>query len=507
MDNKIQFTLTVEEGKSLIAQAVLRHPRLQNALRTGKVVLKGGTTVSKIAELLIGRPLRICGRVTERGTVTSLAATDDPHSVLIEKGEWRKIDDTIIDEMPKLGPQDVIVCGANAIDSNKNAALMVGSSGGGNVGKSLSAWYSEGTTVLIPVGLEKLIPGDLREIIGETGRKKKSLSWGMSVGLAPLLGEVITEIEAVQYLAAVRCRAIGAGGIDGAAGAVTFEAWGEDVEVEKIVRIVAPLKNEPNHPSGSRESLTECIASGEQCARHIGCGYKSGKLRERKRVKIGAVTIGQSPRTDITDDLKRVLGKSIRIIEYGALDMFHYDEVVERFSPKAGETVLVTRMRDGRQVKIAEHHLLPLLQNCLDKLEQQRVKATILLCTGEFPEFSYQGLLLKPRQLLQAVTAKICDGRPVGILVPDEDQIEQIAGWWRRSGAPVEIEAASPYKDFHAVEEAAERLKRKPVSVIFMDCMGYSVKMKERVREITGKPVLLPRTLAARMIEELFGID
>ncbi|MFZ5753637.1 MAG: AroM family protein [Bacillota bacterium] len=503
--NRVQFTLTVEEGKQLIARGVAQHPLLKNALINGKVVLKGGTTVSKIAEILIGRPLRISGRITERGTVAGLIDTSDPHSVLIEKGDWRNIDDTIVEEVQQLGPRDVIVSGANAIDGNKKAALMAGSAGGGNVGKSLSSWYCEGAHVLIPVGLEKLVPGNLEEIIKETGRKGKELSWGMSVGLMPIYGEVITEIEAVKHLAAVECHAIGAGGIGEAQGSVTLEAWGQEEEVLKLIQVISEIKEGVNEVSGTRQSLVQCQTPCQGCGRHIGCGYKLNMIKEKKRVKIGAITIGQSPRDDMVPDIERVLGQHIMIIQKGALDDFTYEQVVHSFSPKEGDEVLVTRMRDGRQVKIAEHHLLPLLQNAIDQLERQGVEANLLLCTGRFPEFRHSNLLLKPQDLLHSVTAQVAAGQPVGLLIPDEDQREQIAAWWNRSGVKVEVEVASPYQDFRHIEDAAERLKTKAVSLIFMDCMGYTVKMKNRVKEITGKPVMLPRTLAARVVAELFN--
>lgn len=59
---------------------------------------------------------------------------------------------------------------------------MVGDLGGGNVGKSISLWYSEGASIIIPVGIEKMIPGDLDKIIYRSGRRTKYFSWGMSVG-------------------------------------------------------------------------------------------------------------------------------------------------------------------------------------------------------------------------------------------------------------------------------------------------------------------------------------
>jgi hypothetical protein len=63
---KVQIALTVNESKRLIAKAVVSLPEIKNALEKGKILLKGGTTVSVIAEELVGIPLRICGRISKR---------------------------------------------------------------------------------------------------------------------------------------------------------------------------------------------------------------------------------------------------------------------------------------------------------------------------------------------------------------------------------------------------------------------------------------------------------
>jgi protein AroM len=38
-----------------------------------------------------------------------------------------------------------------------------------------------------------------------------------------------------------------------------------------------------------------------------------------------------------------------------------------------------------------------------------------------------------------------------------------------------------------------------------MHCMGYTLGMKQKVMEITGKPTVLARSLVARMLKELMG--
>ena len=58
--------------------------------------------------------------------------------------------------------------------------------------------------------------------------------------------------------------------------------------------------------------------------------------------KIGAITIGQSPRDDIIPDLKKLMGVKIPIEVLGVLDNFEKEEI-KKLSPNRKEEVLMTR--------------------------------------------------------------------------------------------------------------------------------------------------------------------
>ena len=114
------------------------------------------------------------------------------------------------------------------------------------------------------------------------------------------------------------------------------------------------------------------------------------------RIRIGAITIGQSPRTDITDDIRPLLAPNIQLQEYGALDPYSYEEAAQKFAPAPGDPVLVSRMRDGSQVTMAEHAVVPLVQECIYRAELDGVQAVVLLCTGKFPELDHSKPLIVP---------------------------------------------------------------------------------------------------------------
>lgn len=74
-------------------------------------------------------------------------------------------------------------------------------------------------------------------------------------------------------------------------------------------------------------------------------------------MKIDALTIGQSPRVDVVPEIQSVLEDNTEIIERGALDGLD-PEAIHHMSPRAGDYRLVTRMRDGSEVKVGKAHLM-----------------------------------------------------------------------------------------------------------------------------------------------------
>ena len=134
----------------------------------------------------------------------------------------------------------------------------------------------EGMQVLIACGQEKLIPGDLAEIVLRTGRKMVDVAQGMSVGLIPLCGDLITEVEALQSLADVTPTVIGKGGLDGGVSALTLILDGEEGEVRKVLAVTEGIRGAQT--SGLAESMEEC-RPGPVCPKeHVACWYRNPKL-------------------------------------------------------------------------------------------------------------------------------------------------------------------------------------------------------------------------------------
>jgi protein AroM len=220
------------------------------------------------------------------------------------------------------------------------------------------------------------------------------------------------------------------------------------------------------------------------------------------RPKIGFLTIGQSPRDDVVPDMMTIIGPDIEIIEHGALHGLSRKDI-EALSPGKKDFPLITRLRNGAAAVVGKRKITPFIRKQLSSLERQKVRLIALLCTDDFPEIQARTLLLMPhRILLSTVTSIMKEGR-LGIFVPLEEQKERLKKKWRMTSLEIFIENLNPYQESPERDQVIERMKRHQVNLIVLDCIGYSSKIKEKIRLATEKPVLLPRSILARLIREL----
>lgn len=220
--------------------------------------------------------------------------------------------------------------------------------------------------------------------------------------------------------------------------------------------------------------------------------------------KIGLITIGQSPRLDILSDIEPIFGEDVELLQRGALDNLTREELAA-LAPKEGETVLVSCLRDGTSVTMAEERILGLLQDCIEALEGEGVSCILFLCTGDFKDrLNGKVPLLYPNRILSGLLPAFCTDGRITVLVPDGEQTAEAMVQWSSLGLAVQVFPVSPYdgtwEDFQSV---AERIMETEGSYVLLDCMGYSSEMKHKIEEVSGKTVLLPRTLSAAIAKAL----
>ena len=253
-----QFIITPQAGKRLIAKTLANHPAIIKALKNGTLVIIAGTTNGYVAEEILkthkisndfSRKHFFRGiTIPQTKTVTSEGRLSDqskfPGDIVIIKGVWEK-GKTIANVIDDLKEGDVILKGANALDlTRKQAAILIGHPKAGTIGLVLPVVAGCRVKLIIPVGLEKRVNGDLNCL----AQKLNAPGLG-GYRLLPVPGEVFTELEALIALTGAEVELIAAGGVCGAEGSCWIAVNGSEEQEEFAEHIIASVANEPQFSS------------------------------------------------------------------------------------------------------------------------------------------------------------------------------------------------------------------------------------------------------------------
>jgi len=217
-------------------------------------------------------------------------------------------------------------------------------------------------------------------------------------------------------------------------------------------------------------------------------------------VALGFLTIGQSPRTDVTRELPESL-RALKIVEAGALDNLTTTQI-ESLRPQKGETVYVSRLRNGSEVTIAKERLIPLLNEKTKVLEREGVETIVVLCSGKL-ELKSVVKVIFPSSILEHAVQSLLNGEGrLGVLVPEETQVEEAIENWSVFAQDVNALCFSPYG---RLTESLDRLAKalSDRDLIVLDCIGYTRDHRKTVRNLSRTPVISARSITFRLLEEL----
>ena len=220
-------------------------------------------------------------------------------------------------------------------------------------------------------------------------------------------------------------------------------------------------------------------------------------------MKVGAITIGQSPREDVIQDLLPLMDDRVELIQAGALDGLTREDI-RAFAPGQEDYVLISQLQDGSPVMFAERYILPRLQQCIELLEEQGAELILFLCTGDFPDVFHSKVpLIFPCKVLNGLVPALASRGKIAVVVPTPQQVAQSEQKWKQYVQESTAIPASPYGNQEALDEAARTVSELDVDLVVMDCIGYHTGTKERFQKLSRKPVILSRTLAVRVMMEL----
>jgi protein AroM len=216
---------------------------------------------------------------------------------------------------------------------------------------------------------------------------------------------------------------------------------------------------------------------------------------------IGAVTIGQSPRDDVLPEVMSLLPAQTQVIERGALDDLGGGQIAG-LAPPEGEAVLVSRLRDGREVTLAEAGVLPLVQEAVDRVRADGAGLVAVLCTGSLSGLRCPAPLLMPGPVTRGLVAALTGAR-LGVVVPAAGQAAAAAQQWAGAAGQVRVECASPYAATDDLAEASRALAAWHADLVVLDCLGFGRAAQRLARRFLEVPVILPRLALAGAIAAL----
>lgn len=203
-----------------------------------------------------------------------------------------------------------------------------------------------------------------------------------------------------------------------------------------------------------------------------------------KQKRIGALVIGQSPRSDLVDPLQRLLSEC-EIVQAGALDSIS----AENIPPHNTTYPLMTRMRSGETVIVEESFLIKRLQAAVERLESAEVAAIILLCAGTFAAVKSHVPLIKPFEVGLAQFHQL-ELEALGFITPVAAQIEPIRVRWAAAGFQPTVWTDSLAKqDALFQTQLHKQIETHQLQAIVLDYVGYPAAQVAQLQQLSPIPV------------------
>lgn len=273
--------LTPSESKRLIAKAVAALPEVRKALQSGRMIISEGTTNAYVIEELFDTPiskeiyacgvisgggmsavpaeLRIMPHLLKCGKAVDARPPEEQRLKPESPGESEDADEfhpkdnweLHAELIKEFEADDVLIKGATAVDQWGNAGVFVAEGDGGSIGRDLPVVLARGAHLIVPVGLEKLVPS-VAEASKNCSIQRFKHAFGFCPAVMPLInGKVVTEVQALKILTDVTAIHVASGGIGGSEGTVVLSVGGEEKGVDQAFELVKSIKGEPPIPKPS----------------------------------------------------------------------------------------------------------------------------------------------------------------------------------------------------------------------------------------------------------------
>lgn len=238
-------------------------------------------------------------------------------------------------------------------------------------------------------------------------------------------------------------------------------------------------------------------------------GIDGGVASKRKegRGRVGAepvrkvlfLSVGQTPRSDLIDEMLESLDVPIEAVEIGALDGLRAAEI-DALRVRAGEPSIVTRLADNTDIVVSKPRIGQRMADIVAGVEPHAFDLIVILSTGLFREFDSSCPTVNAQRALEsAVISLATQGTAIGLVQPLEKQIAELT-----------IPALECYRitASYAADGDRDSLARAVLDladceIIVLNSVSFTEADRDMVAKASGKPVVLARRIIASAIRLL----
>jgi protein AroM len=219
-----------------------------------------------------------------------------------------------------------------------------------------------------------------------------------------------------------------------------------------------------------------------------------------KLPRIGFVTIGQAPRTDVVPEILGMLEHTPLYEEFGALDGLS-DEEIGREAAGPRDDTLYTRLADGRHVVLRADFVEERLQALMRRVDRRGFDLVVLITTGVFRPIHMNTPFVHGQRALEAwVSTLVLGDCQIGVIYPLARQARTAPSY----GTSIQnARTAAAAGGTRSLQVAAKRLEA--AELILMLSFGHTEAMARRVAHVARRPVVTTRRIVAGMMRLHLG--
>lgn len=204
--------------------------------------------------------------------------------------------------------------------------------------------------------------------------------------------------------------------------------------------------------------------------------------------------------------VKANLETSAELTISGALDGLNDDELRAMVADPIGTGVPV-ELEDGSWIYVAHDQIDHRARGVIDALKTKGAETIMMCCTLPWRSLDELPGVVCPSRVLEAnAVALLPKGGTLGVVQPDGNTKDEEIKHWRELGVPTVSTTISPHESsLDELAEATRKLVEQGADLIVLDCLAFAREHWQRVREATGKPVLLPMSVMGKILDEAYG--